>query len=260
MSGPLAFRPGTFDESIFCGASAGIDYQLPERFEPGDIIIDIGMHIGGFCQGVLERGACRVHGFEAEAANFACARENLGRYGDRIRMYHKAVWRSDRRVPRLGFTPSTDPRNTGGGGMIFWQKPGSETEQVEAIRLDDLVKDVTGRGRERIRLLKIDCEGSEFPILLTARTLHLIDAIAGEFHEVGGLFDSHVIPPRARIRGVPRFTIEVLSDRLRRAGFEVSWSRHPDSFMGLFSAQRTQWPRSLRERLRALWPVGRSPG
>ena len=29
----------------------------------------------------------------------------------------------------------------------------------------------------------MDCEGSEFPILLTSRMLHLIDNIRGEFHE-----------------------------------------------------------------------------
>lgn len=254
MSRPVAFRPGTTDESIFFGASEGVDYRLPDRFEPDDIIVDIGMHIGGFCLAALKRGASRVHGFEAEPTNFACAVENLRPFTGRVRLYHQAVWRSDKRVNAVRFTASNDPANTGGGGMIFWESAGGAAQEVEAVPFDDVIRRLTRRGRERVRLLKIDCEGSEFPILLTARTLHLIDAIAGEFHEVGGPFDAHQIPERARIRGVERFTIDVLCAALERSGFEVSWQRHPDSFMGLFYAERRACPRGWRARLKALWP------
>jgi len=250
---PHAFRPGTYDESIFWCASEGNEYRLPERFEADDIVIDIGVHIGGFCLAALRRGANHVHGFEAEASNYECALENLRPFGDRVRLHHKAVWRSDRRVKQVTFTASNDRANTGGGGMIFWENAGGSHQLVGSVRFDDVIRAVTRRGRSRVRLVKIDCEGSEFPILLTARTLHLIDTIAGEFHEVGGAYDTHEIPERARIRGIPRFTIDILARALERAGFRVTSVRHPNSHMGLFHAERIERRVSLKDRCAAVW-------
>ncbi|HWE38475.1 MAG TPA: FkbM family methyltransferase, partial [Isosphaeraceae bacterium] len=213
-------------------------------------VVDVGMHIGGFCLEALRRGAGRVLGFEAERSNFDYAAANLRAFGDRARLANKAVWRSDVKIDRLVFTPSYDAANTGGGGMIFWHGRGQAEQEVEAVAFDDVIREATGRGRSRVRLLKIDCEGSEFPILLTSKTLHRIDAIVGEFHEVGGPFDDHPMPEHARIPGVDRFTIEILADALRRAGFDVDWTRHPGSFLGLFAAERTRRP-SLLARLLA---------
>jgi FkbM family methyltransferase len=236
VSQALGFRPGTYDARIFGEVCAGNEYRLPERLEPDDLIVDIGMHIGGFCLAALERGSHCVHGFEAEASNFACAARNLKHFEGRVHLHHKAVWRSDRNVGRLKFTGSPDQANTGGGGVIFWEGAGGFEQAVEVVRFDDVIRTLTNRGKQRVRLLKIDCEGSEFPILLTSRTLPLIDTIAGEFHEVGGEFDSHTIPERARVRGVPAFTMAALSSALERAGFRVTMTRQGQTHMGLFFA------------------------
>lgn len=244
----LQTRPGTLDGAILESVAGGHEYRLPEAFGPADVVVDVGMHIGGFGLEVLRRGAGRVHGFEAERSNFGLAAANLRPFGDRARLVNKAVWRSDVPVDRLGFTPSYDAANTGGGGMIFWHGRGQVVQEVEAVAFDDVIRDVTGQGRRRVRLLKIDCEGSEFPILLTSKTLHRIDSIVGEFHEVGGPFDDHPMPAHARIPGVDRFTIELLADALRRAGFRVEWTRPAGSFMGLFTAERARRP-SLLARL-----------
>ena len=48
---------------------------------------------------------------------------------------------------------------------------------VAAVPFDEIVRDATDYGRKRVSILKIDCEGSEFPILLTSRTLNLVDTI-----------------------------------------------------------------------------------
>jgi hypothetical protein len=55
---------------------------------------------------------------------------------------------------------------------------------------------------------------------------------------VSGPFDSQTIPERARIEGVPQYTIEVLAGALDRAGFQVNWTRNPGSHIGLFHAER----------------------
>jgi hypothetical protein len=132
----------------------------------------------------------------------------------------------------LNFFYSTDKANTGGGNVLW----SAEGPQVESIALDDVIDRVTKRGRKRVRMLKIDCEGSEFTILMTSRRLHLIDEIAGEFHEFGGAYDANPIPERARVPRVERFTIEELTATLERAGFQVTSHRHPNSHLGLFHA------------------------
>jgi FkbM family methyltransferase len=235
MSPAFQFRPGTCDEAVFRHLLEHDEYRMPERFGPADLVVDIGVHIGTFCYCALRRGAGHVVGFEAEPSNFECATRLLSEFGDRVRLANKAVWRSDdRSVARLPFFRSTDPLNTGGGSVVWSDGAGS----VAAVPFDDVLGEVTEGGRRRVRMLKIDCEGSEFPILLTSKLLHLIDYIAGEYHEFNGEYDSQYIHEHARIPGFDRYTMVDLADHLRRHGFDVASVRHPGSHMGLFYATR----------------------
>jgi FkbM family methyltransferase len=208
------------------------EYRLPDTFRADDIIIDIGAHIGSFCFAALQRGSHHVYGFEAEEGNHQCAVVNLRSFGERIRLCNQAVWRSDQVVDYLCFQPALVQENTAGGNVCMAEGG----LRVSAVALDDVIREVTDGGRRRVRMLKIDCEGSEFPILLTARTLHLIDTIAGQFHEFGGDHDSSAIPTQARVEGYNRFTIAELTQALNRAGFKVSFHRAAGSHIGLFFA------------------------
>ena len=105
---------------------------------------------------------------------------------------------------------------------------------------DEIINEASESGRKRVKLLKIDCEGSEFPILFTSQTLHLIDDIRGEFHEYGGDHDPHSIPENARVEGFDRFTIEELTKVLEREGFTVTSERSGDTNLGLFFATRNR--------------------
>jgi FkbM family methyltransferase len=233
MSHGFTFRPGTQDEALFHYMMASDEYRLPESFDPDDIIIDIGVHIGSFSYQALIRGSNDVYGFEAEPSNYECATRNLAQFGDRVRIEHRAVWRSDRKTNEtLHYIYSLDKANTGGGNVMG----DSGGASVQAIALDDVIDRVSSAGRKRIRMLKIDCEGSEFAILMTAKRLHLIDVIAGEFHEFGGDYEQNIIPGPARVPGVDRFTIVELTRTLERAGFQVTSMRHPNSHLGLFHA------------------------
>ncbi|MDQ2731571.1 MAG: FkbM family methyltransferase, partial [Armatimonadota bacterium] len=91
---------------------------------------------------------------------------------------------------------------------------------VKSVSLDTILT-FTGP----VRLLKMDCEGSEFPILLTATKLHLVEEICGEFHEMGGLFDGNSIPDAARVEGYPAYGIGELFLFLNAAGFRVIYER-----------------------------------
>ena len=148
-------------------------------------------------------------------------------------VHHNAVWRSDRGPTTLYFRRSNDARNTGGGNV--WS---DGTLPVQALPFDDVLREATRNGRDRVRYLKIDCEGSEFPILFTSRHLHWIDEIAGEYHEFGGEFDEHSIPETARVEGFARYTIAELTEFLQRSGFAVESKRYGESNFGIFRARR----------------------
>ena len=245
---PFPLRPGTDDEVVWHCVVEANEYRLPERFRPDDIVLDLGAHIGVFSHLALERGSRRVEAYEAEPGNAARARANLAPWGDAVAVHQSAVWRSDRGPETLHFTASNDPGSSGGGNVFFLD----HGAPVSAVPFDSVVRDLTARHGRSIRFLKIDVEAAEFPILLTSSTLRLVDEIAGEFHEAGGERDPHVIPAWSRVDGYPRFTIEVLAQRLRRRGFEVWWVRFDGTNQGLFFATRVSWPRWFAGRLRAL--------
>lgn len=200
----FTFREGTMDFAIFCMVYFNNEYQLPPRFEPSDIVIDVGAHIGSFAFATLIRGAGQVMSIETHPENYELARSHLFEYmkTSRLDLRHGAVWRSDGNEDILSLSnfPLIENTliNTGGAEVEINQRTSSLTK----IPLDDLI------ANHHIRLLKIDCEGSEFPILLTSQRLSQVCEIVGEFHE-----HQH-------------YTIEQLLSHLKEQGFTTEFKRH----------------------------------
>jgi FkbM family methyltransferase len=255
MTEAWRFRNGTLDRAIFNGVVLYNEYRLPDRFAPGDIVIDIGAHIGSFAQAVLSRGCENVYCIEPDGANFAIAAENLWPHIDNghVQLARGAAWRSDRNTDELcfdGYHPFPKSFigmegivNTGNGSVIW-----GGGEPVAKVAFDGIVDRLTNGGAHRVRLLKLDCEGAEWPILLTSRRLGLIDEICGEFHEIGGQYlevseDRPAQRPVFSFADVEKFTIDVLVDHLAEAGYTVTWRRHTRPTgslegLGLFFATR----------------------
>jgi len=233
------FRENTGDWFIFYEVALANEYRLPSAFTPDDVLIDIGMHIGSFTFAALTRGAGRVYGFEVDRQNFELASRNLQSFGERAQLFCKAVWRSDRAGDELyGYDRYTNVGQTvnTGGGSILGRRGGS---RLDSVALDDVITEATDNGRRRIKLMKIDCEGSEYPILLTSRRLHLIDAIHGEYHElVGDGCPAGQIPETARVAGVERYDRHAIVNCLTRAGFRVTIEPKQGANLGLFFAHR----------------------
>jgi FkbM family methyltransferase len=219
-------RPGTWDEAMWSAVVHQNEYEVPERLEHSDVVVDVGAHIGCFSWLCLARGAGRVHAYEVEPANFELLAANLAPAGERARAHHGAVWRSDREED-LFFSPPQLDIDTGGGSVMDGRgEPAGRSLSFAAV-LDEAV---AAAPSGRVRLLKLDCEGSEYPILYTAPTLDAIEEIVGEYHER---------PRDPRFEGMPDFTIAALASFLADRGFEVRSAQTDPRGLGHFRARRT---------------------
>ncbi|GER88923.1 hypothetical protein KDW_30850 [Dictyobacter vulcani] len=225
------FRPGTNDGLIYRGIYEQNEYHLPPSFARTDLIVDVGAHIGFFTSLAVERGAGTVYAVEANAENYLMAKQHLEQFiqQGRVLLQQGAVWRSDEKRAMLhhsGYKCGFDhPHpgievNTGAGNVLF----GQTGEEVPVIPFDALVWEATQQGTRRVRCLKLDCEGSEWPILCTSQTLHLIDEIKGEYHEIGGAYDS-LNPLLLSLPGYKQFTVVELEKILCEHHFTFSHTR-----------------------------------
>jgi FkbM family methyltransferase len=227
----FAFRRGTCDRKIFYDISEKNEYQLPDTLNANGVVIDIGAHIGTFSYTCLQRGARRVLAFEPEPQNFELAVHNLRAFDARVRLRKLAVWRSDRHPESLlhsGYAEEGGEINTGAGTVLVEAQESSEHPRklvVAGIGLDAILK----RYR-RVQLLKLACEGSEWPILFTSRLLSRVESLCGEYHEMDR------VPTPARVTGCDRFSRKELERFLQLSYKDVTIQTRSGGKRGLFWA------------------------
>ena len=144
------------------------EYRLPDQFEATDTILDIGGHCGMFAWACLNRGAGKVISVEPHPENFARLERNLAPFGERSTRIPAAA------LDKPGLVHLAQPegaKHTGGWCAI--NVHGGVT--APALPFDQLVP-------SHCRLVKLDCEGSEWPILSSCTRWDHIDAWCGEFH------------------------------------------------------------------------------
>ena len=229
------------EETILRSVVQWDEYGVFEmRFEAEDLVIDIGCHIGSFSFACHWQGSRNIHAFEAHPGNFDRAQKHLsGLRG--INLAQAAVFRSDIDSTYELLHSGAAASNTGGGGVIFGKnhfeasghshvKPQVNEIVAPVISLDEILTPL-----QRIRLLKLDCEGSEYPILLTSKLLHKVDRIIGEYHTIPEA-SMPLLVPEARIPGHTSYGPETLRAVLEQAGFNVTMTS--GSGQGLFDARR----------------------
>ena len=186
-------RPDTHDARIFEDVAVNNEYNLPEQFESSDIVIDIGAHIGSFSFAVLARGAGKVYAYESHPINFAITFQNLMRFGERAVCNNLAVWRSDEPDQTLFNDLLNGPYQPNTGGIsVLWNNEGLA---VQTIALDQILIAASAGLSKPIRLMKLDCEGSEYPILFTSKHLTIVEEICGEYHNI----NPEIVPDRALV-------------------------------------------------------------
>ena len=240
----FTFRRQTLDFEIFNMVYFNNEYQLPSRFEADDIIIDVGAHIGSFAFASLVRGANKLISIEAHPDNYNLAQQHLTEYihDSRLDLRWGAVWRSDDHSDNLfyGNFPILNDNLSNTGNVEVQTADNGQTTPIWT--LDDLI------GEQQIRLLKLDCEGSEFPILLTSKKLKQIDEIVGEFHEFGGDYDH--CQANFNLPYYDRYTVEVLLTHLQSQGFTTEYQRHEQYIDGEWIPIRLGYFRAIQNKTR----------
>jgi len=156
------------------------EYRLGSiEFRPGDVVIDIGGHIGIFsCYLAKTYPFLKILAFEPIPVSYRMFRRNLTLNEIRnIRLYNVAVTRDRRELEMVVHLQG----NTGGAtaNLGDLNLEGHARFRCASLTLDDIFRSFL---IDSCKLLKIDCEGSEHEILLTARCLDRVQYLRGEFH------------------------------------------------------------------------------
>lgn len=189
-------------------------YSLPGSRLPTDaIVVDVGAHVGTFTlRAAREAPMGHVYSFEPTTENSRLLTENVKLNGaDNVTVIRAAMGGKPGRA-----TISLDPQSNA-MHSLYAAQGSSGHEEVDVVTLDGFMAD---RDLRRIDLLKLDCEGAEYEILLGAdpQTLSRIRSIALEYHDVAGA------PPISR-----------LEDHLRSQGFTT---QRDDSITPMVYARR----------------------
>lgn len=159
-------------------------YGLRERrFAPGDVVLDVGAHIGAVSIVVakLNPGA-RVIAYEPASSNHARLVENLAaNHVTNVEPVQAAVagmrgtldlmWSEQETAGASAMIPDSAKQSL--------ERQGWHRETVPCVTLDDIFE---RHGIDRCAFLKLDCEGAEWGIAERAQALARVDTLALELH------------------------------------------------------------------------------
>ena len=150
------------------------EYKLG-KFEPDDIVIDVGGHIGIFAIDCVQRGA-DVISFEPNPESYELMLKNVetNDWEHRIAVYKQAIATTEGKAILY-----LDDVNPGSHSLVkeCVDHPGNNKIEVDTVTLDSVTKNF------EVKLLKLDCEGSEYDIIKESN-LDNVEEITGELHDV----------------------------------------------------------------------------
>jgi FkbM family methyltransferase len=174
----MKIRVNTFDKQALYEVWKLKEYET-EHFviRPGDVIIDIGAHIGTFSVWAAQKAVSgQVFSFEPDPENYALLAENKNLNGlTNLHILNSAV--SQKRGQVKLFT--SDYHNM---THSFFEEGTREHTLVDTVSLADILEEY---GLEKVHYLKIDAEGAEYQIILNTppSVLRRIDKIFIEYHD-----------------------------------------------------------------------------
>lgn len=138
-------------------------HREPVVVRPGDVVVDVGSHLGTFTRFALNRGARLVLAFEPNPTNIACFKRTFQREmrDGRVLLVEAALWETS---GTLSFSPPVAGNSGTGSVRAAGDNPGLMI--VPATTLDETVQRLK---LERLDFLKMDIQGAERLALLGAR-------------------------------------------------------------------------------------------
>jgi len=198
----IAYREGTSDLSCI-GATftlwgfSGNEYLLRDHPPMTGWAIDVGAHVGTVALALAaDNPDLRVLAVEALPENCDVIRESIRMNGlTNIEVIEAAATDKKRKSVPIAYdwTSGTNladdyvVNNRFIGGML--DDASGKTINLPGVSLSSLMKE---RSIDRVRFLKIDCEGCEWQFLPSA-DIGRVDEIIGEFHFGGGLPAIHAL-------------------------------------------------------------------
>jgi FkbM family methyltransferase len=155
------------------------------RVRRGDVVVDIGAHVGAFAIGAVREGASRVIAYEPSPLNVAFLARNAERNAiTSIEIVDAAVGALD------GYATLELGRYSVGNTLEPTGAAPTGDSRVR-VRTTTLAGIFAAHAIERIDYLKIDCEGSEGAFLAGAPPdlLARVDRIALEYHDAWSSLD-----------------------------------------------------------------------
>lgn len=153
----------------------------PPGFEinPGDVVIDVGANIGVFAiYAATAAPDVKVYAYEPFPGNLVWLRRNIEESKlANVRVYDQAVTGATEER-----TLHVNPARWIVHSLVREEGESSHDITVKCVSLDQILEVETSG---RCDLLKLDCEGSEYEILMSCRpeTLRRVKRIVGEYHE-----------------------------------------------------------------------------
>ena len=141
-----------------------VDKRVYEKdlviIQPGDVVLDVGSHLGTFTRRALQLGAAQVVAFEIGPGSIACFSKTFEEEiaAGKVRLVQAAAWEE---------AGTLELRGSGMGGTVMPFASGEHTSlSVPATTIDLQVREL---GLERVDFIKMDIEGSERHALKGAR-------------------------------------------------------------------------------------------
>ncbi|MBS3148525.1 FkbM family methyltransferase [Candidatus Woesearchaeota archaeon] len=168
---------------------------------PNDTVLEIGAHIGTFTI-LASKKAKKVYSFEPYPENFNLLKENLALNKiTNVAPIRKAI------TEKNGTSELYISNINTGSHSIFPKSEKDNSVTVETTSLPDVMRT---HKIKKIGLLKVDCEGAEYPIFfsLPDKTFEAIRQISMEYHPT------------------EKYNIEQLKNLLQKHQFKVTMTRN----------------------------------
>jgi FkbM family methyltransferase len=197
--GGVGFDARTTLEYVLAEQACIVKYSGDAIVQPGDVVVDVGAHVGTFDDDALLRGAAKVILVEPDPINVECIRRNFSSEiaAGRVIVLPEGAWSSS---STMEF--STGMTNSGTGSFTDPEK-GATKLSVRVRPLDDML---AGLGVERVDFIKMDIEGAEREALRGARqTLRRFQPLLllDNYHRL----DDSVVLPKVIRESNPRYQL-----------------------------------------------------